>query len=181
MNVEARLRRALNSREPVRVRRNIRGADVLDGYVQAVGAKWMLLAVLRDVTLDGFVALRLKDIAKAERCYAPKFWRRALELRGEWPPAAPMDEITLDGIRGLLEPAGEALVAVYIEREDPGVCFIGVPVKVTRRRLHLTEVTAKAKWRTDGSRWDLKSITRVDFGDRYMRALTAVAGPRPRN
>lgn len=177
MNVEARLRGSLKTGRAVRIRRNIRETDVLDGYVMAIGAKWVLLTVLKDVSLDGFTAVRLKDIKKVGRGHAPKFWRRALELQGEWPPARPSMEVSLDGIRKLFASTGDALVAFHIEREDPHVCFVGVPLKTSRKWLTVEEVSAKAKWRAGPSQFSLKSITRVDFEGGYLAALTAVAGP----
>jgi hypothetical protein len=178
MDVQDRLLRAMGKREPVRVSRNIRKTGDVGGYVLAVGTEWVLVALLQDVALNGFVALRLNDVTGVKRGYAPKFYRRALELHGEWPPVALPGDIMLDGIRELVESAAGTypLVTIHIEREDPGVCFIGAPVKFSRRRLHLLEVTAKAKWRASTSKWDLTAITRVDFDGRYERALLEVAG-----
>lgn len=179
MDAQDRLLRAMGKREPVRVRRNIRKTGYVEGYVVAVGAEWVLVALLQDVAFNGFVALRLNDVTGAKRAHAPKFYRRALELHGEWPPAAPPGDIMLDGIRELVESAAgtHLLVTIHIEREDPEVCFIGAPVKFSRRWLHLLEVTPKAKWGAAPSKWDLTAITRVDFDGRYERALLEVAGP----
>jgi hypothetical protein len=178
-DVKDRLLRALDRTELVYVHRKIRKADVVDGYVLAVGAKWVLMATLGIGSLNGFTAVKLKDIVRVKRGRTAKFWRRLLELQGEWPPAVPEPEVALDGIHGLLESAPLPLVTIHIEREDPEVCFIGVRVKVTRRWLRLAEVTPKAKW-SEFTKWELDSITKVDFGGGYERALFAVAGPHPR-
>jgi hypothetical protein len=73
MDVQDRLLRAMGKREPVRVSRNIRKTGDVGGYVLAVGTEWVLVALLQDVALNGFVALRLNDVTGVKRGYAPKF------------------------------------------------------------------------------------------------------------
>lgn len=70
------------------------------------------------------------------------------------------------------------VLSVFIERDDPDVCFIGVPVKWGRRSVWLSEINAGAEWDDTVSKWRYRDITRVDVGGRYEANLIEVAGPR---
>jgi hypothetical protein len=62
-----RLRRAQDELALVRIDRG-GDRDLIDGYVVAVGAEWVLLAALDDaIVLDGHIALRLNDVRRVGR------------------------------------------------------------------------------------------------------------------
>jgi hypothetical protein len=180
MKVKTQLARAAEKLELVRLRRDIPDADEVEGYVLEVGAEWVLLARFDpEVFLNGFELVRRSDVVGAGKRHARQFFRRALELHGEWPPVRPEWEIPLDDVSSLLSAvaAHRPLLTIHTEADDPDVCFIGAPVKVGRRRLSLVEATPRAVWAAKPTKWPLEDITRIDFGGRYEQALYDVAGP----
>jgi hypothetical protein len=180
-DVRGRLESALKEQSLVRVSRAIRRSDKIDGFVVGIGQGWVLLAELdHSIDLNGFQALRLKDLAKVEVRGGPEtFAGRALAARCQWPPVGA--EVDLDSLTGLIRSAAEAapLVALFIEEEDPGVCFVGRPVGFTSRSVHLLEISAQAEWNQEPSKWRLVQVTRVEFGSRYEEALALVGGAPP--
>ena len=179
--VRAELETAVREQALVRVSRSIRRSDEIDGFVVGLGQEWMLLAVLDDsIRLDGYAALRLRDVSTVERRGGPDtFVGKALRVRGEWPPVGV--DVDLDGVGELIRTASDVapLVTLHIEEDDPTVCFIGRPVRVTSRSVHLLEITPEAEWEEQPTRWAFPEITRVDFAGRYEEALALVGGPRP--
>jgi hypothetical protein len=177
-----RLREAASDLSPVRIRRQIPGADRLEGFVLAVGERWVLLSNLSNgVRLDGFVAVRIDDIASVRTPASAGFMRSALEWRGQWPPPTDGPELNLSSDAGLITSAMAAspLVTLHIEYERPDVCFIGKPIRITAKRVDLQEVTPEATWENGGHTFGFKEISRVEIGGDYEQALHAVAGPAP--
>lgn len=178
----ARLQRALDGAEPVRLTRGIRGADVLEGYLLATGPKWTLLATLADdYALDGYIAIRTRDIDRVQRHRRGDLATRLLKGRGQWPPLAPDPLPPLDGTGALLESlaAHAPTMTVHVENDDPEVCFIGAPMEWTERAVWIQEVSPTAEWDDTLSKWRFRDVTRVDVGGRYEAALFEVAGPPP--
>ncbi len=152
----------------------------LEGYVVQVGGPRVVLAHLDgDITVDGFVAIRLADITRVRPAPNVSLVRRALKLRGEWPPPRPPATLDLRRRRDLIRSvhAVSPLITIFIERCDPEVCSIGVPTGFRGKKLMLAEVTPRAKWWGKPTAWKLGRITRVDWGGRYEQALYDVAGP----
>ena len=59
---------AIDSESLVRISRSPRNADRVDGFVHAVGSKWVLIRQTGDGGyFDGLVAVRLKDVVKVRR------------------------------------------------------------------------------------------------------------------
>ncbi|MEP7053775.1 MAG: hypothetical protein ABI912_00825 [Actinomycetota bacterium] len=147
--VQARLWKALRESELVRVELGIKGSDAREGYVVAIGRKWLLLRVFdHSIFLDGYSAVRRADVTGVQRGKNGKFVRRALELQGAWPPSPPPGEVSLETTRLLVETAGRLmpLVTLHVERRDPQVCYIGVPVVFRPRAVGLRQITPKATW-----------------------------------
>ncbi len=165
----------------MRVSRSIRGSDTVEGFVVTVGDEWLLLAVLAPtIHFDGYTALRLRDLAEVELLDAQEgFVGRALKARGEWPPVRV--EVPLDDVADLIQGAASVapLVTLHLEKDDPTVCHVGRPTRLTRRRVHLLDITPSAQWRDRPRRWALSTITRVDFGGQYEQALSLVGGEPP--
>lgn len=169
--------------DALRVVRSIDGADVLEGFVLGLGKKWVLLARLGDASLDGFVAVRLDDLARVQPIRSGSFYPRLLMLRGQWPPESGV-ALNLDSTDTIVRTAAAAaaalpLLTLYIERDDPDVCFIGVPVQIADKSVWLQEVNHQAVWDDTLSRWRYAEVTRLGFRGRYESALLEVAGPPP--
>jgi hypothetical protein len=77
------LRAARESGDVVRIRRKLKRAERLEGFVVGIGKQWVLLHLVDDVVLDGYAAVRLKDVDKV-RVYvtAESFTQRALAFNG---------------------------------------------------------------------------------------------------
>ncbi|MFE3450830.1 hypothetical protein ACFXJ8_18050 [Nonomuraea sp. NPDC059194] len=178
------LKRARRSGEPVRVSREIDCGDRLDAYVVGIGRKWVLLHTISDeLRLDGHSAIRLRDIKYATRSgwKGATMTHRALALRGEC--VQPLAGVDLDTTAGLIETLTAAfpLMAVYIEKIDPHICYIGRPHGVTRKkRLRLQEIGPAADWALTYSTNKTTDITRFDVGGGYIDALHAVGGDPPK-
>ena len=161
----------------------MRQAEKLEGFVPGAGETWLLLARLDPnfIELDGYVAVRLGDIKKVEVRGGPaSFVGRALAARDQWPPIAV--DLNLDDTPELFRVAADLspLISLYIEAEEPNMCFVGKPVRFTKRKVHLLEVDAEAEWRDDGpSKWAFDEVTRVEFSTHYEEALARVSPPAP--
>ncbi|MGO4604597.1 hypothetical protein [Terrabacter sp. 2YAF2] len=178
----ARLQRALDRSEAVRITRGIPVADVLEGYLIASSAKWTLLASLADdFTIDGHIAMRTRHIHRVQRHPKHEVATRLLTQRGQWPPSTLNPMPPLNGTGPLLQglAAQVPTLSVFVETDDPEVCFIGVPVDWTDRAMWLDEISPKATWDDTMSKWRYRDITRVDVGGRYEAALFEATGPPP--
>jgi hypothetical protein len=168
----------VGTEELVRVRRGIRKADRVEGFVVGVGEQWVLLNLFDpDMFLDGYVALRLRDIRRVERRGGPdSFPLRALQHFGQ--SRRPLKGVDLDTIDGLLASLGSVypLLLVYVEELHPEVCYVGKYVSTSKRNLRLLEISPRATWDDKPTEWPLKAISRVEVGTRYAEALHAVGG-----
>ena len=178
--VEDVLRRAVDGQSHVVIKRDIKKADQIRGYVLAIGQTWMLMAKTRDGGyLDGFTVLRVADVTKVRE--DPSFEARFLRHMDQWPPAGPSVPIDLSGPQTIIASAAalHTLVTLYTEQKWPDECYIGAPVDWDKNRVWLLEVDGQAHWERDMSPYRLKEVTRIEFGGDYEKALIAVAGALP--
>ncbi|MBD8058082.1 hypothetical protein IC607_03765 [Cellulomonas sp. JH27-2] len=165
----------------VNVRRWIPRSDRIDGFVVTIGTHWVVLQRLSDrVTFDGWTLLRLKDVqAVSIEVDADAFEIKALKARGQWPPVSP--DLDADDVADAIRSAARMspLVTVHDEFARPDVCWIGAVRSVGSRKVHLVEVSPRARWAKDRSRFALADITRLDVGAGYEEALYLAAGPAP--
>src|SRR5687768_7113211 len=97
--------------------------------------------------LDGYSAARIADLRRVERRGGPEsFPVRALRHFGQTPVVP--EGVDLDSVQGLLTSLAERLplVVINLERLPPDVCWIGRPVRVGKRKLHLREIHRDARW-----------------------------------
>ncbi len=174
-----RLVAARDDADLVRIER--RDCDDVEGYVVGLGREWVLLAVLDyTIVLDEHAVLKISDVRRVRRRSRGDMAQRALELRQQWPPAAPQHPIELDDLRSLLTSlVNEPLVTIHQEQDEPDLSFVGAPIEVGTRSLQLLEVTPHGVWNSKPTKHRLDTITRVEVGGRYEQALLSVAGPRP--
>jgi hypothetical protein len=171
------LRAAVDNNIVVQVQRSIRRADRLEGFVVGMGRRWLLLHLVDDVVLNGYAALRLQDVQRVRiRAGEGSFTLRALKLANERPERLPA--VTLDTIGGVLSGLAQhfPLVSVYTENGHPDVCYIGRPMSITTRSLHLLEIDTDAAWEHKPTTWSLGAITRLEAGGRYETALATLGG-----
>jgi hypothetical protein len=175
-----RIREAEETRRLVRVARMIRGADRLDGFVVAIGPKWIVLHTLdHGMFLNGYSAIRLGDIKRVKVEADDSFPAKALRVRAE--ERLVPEGVDLGSTQSVISTAAGlfGLVTLNYEKDDPTVCFIGAVKKVSDKSVRLFEITPDAAWHEDTTKWPLNNITRIDFGGRYEDALLAVGGEPP--
>ena len=165
----------------MKVTRTSQPSFSLDGFVVALGTKWVVLQRMMDGGFfDGHVAVRLSDIKKVVT--DTSFEAGFASTQDEWPPALPETVETLDlnstagMLIGLLRP--DRLVG--IERKKPSdAIWIGVPYAVERATLFLWEAKPDATWHDQPYGYAFSSITTVVLNDHYQRGLTAMLPELP--
>jgi hypothetical protein len=168
----------------VHVRRSIRDAIDIDGFVVATSPAWTLLARLIPDTmqLDGYVAIRTRDVSRVRVWVGEPetFAIRALQRAGEWPPAVP-DPFPLDSTASVLAAAATMAPLVHLETEvaDPDRAMIGRVLRIAGDEVLLREIDAEAEWDPEPTAYPLDDVTLVDVGGRYDAALYAVGGEPP--
>ena len=178
-----KLSEAMVSRRSVRVLRSIEGADVLDGFVVAVGSDWVLL--LRENgqnSVDGRSALRVADISlvtKLPKKGTPPVIERIMTANDEWPPAAPSycDMYNLESVIATAQ-AISPIFAIHREVKRPGSLWIGALRSIDQRHLEYYALNPAAEW-DEMDRVRIASITRIDFGTEYVSNLAKVMPPVP--
>lgn len=178
--IKRALKRAMSRQRHVIVERRLKGTDGIDGYVIAVGKSWLLLATTMDGGyLDGFTALRTKDVRKVRK--DRHFAARLLKAIGQKVPLELADAIDLSGPGTIIRDAAarDTLVSVYRERTRPDECRIGTPIEWEGDYVWLLEIDTQARWDDFLDRHRLRKLTRIDFGGAYLTALLAVGGPVP--
>jgi hypothetical protein len=177
--ISTKLRKAERSRRVVRLHRASFDAasHSAEGFVSAVGPELVLLQVIDPaIVLDGYSVLRIADVSAIDESFeSADFILRALRLREQiprWPRA-----VRLDGVQALIESVARQfpLITLHRERTDEGCCWIGRVRAVDDSAVTIDYITPSARW--DGQeRYELDSLTRIDFGGRYEEALALVAG-----
>jgi hypothetical protein len=178
--VENVLRRAMDEKTHLVIKRDIKKADQIRGYVLAIDQNWMLIAKTRAGGYpDGFTVLRVADVGKVRE--DSSFEAQFLRHIDQWPPAGPSAAIDLSEPKTIITSASglQTLVTLFTEQKRPDECYIGAPVEWEKNRVWLLEVDGQAHWDRDMSPYRLKKITRIEFGGEYEKALLAVAGPLP--
>ncbi|WP_194922857.1 hypothetical protein [Catenulispora pinisilvae] len=174
-----KLDRAVRVGYLVRISRSFRDADKIDGFVIGATEAWTLLASCADFDLDGFVAIRTADISRVQRRGDDKSMTvRVLRRRGQWPVQRPIGGVHLDGLSDVVTAAAEGygFVIVHVEGWEPDSCWIGTVVGLGRKKLRLHEVDPEARWHDEPTKFSMKAITQIGFGDRYSTTLREFAG-----
>jgi hypothetical protein len=176
--LKEKLERLTTSRELVQITRRLKGADRLEGFLVGHGERWVLLHLVtpHGFSLDGYVALRTIDIKTCKRWGADHefFPSRCLDYFAEI-PVVPQGIDLARTHRLIVSAAAQwPLLTLFVEDDDPGVCFVGQPVLVSSRSLRLLPISPAAQWQEEPIRYDLHDVTRIQFGGRYEEALNAL-------
>ena len=161
----------------VNISRSPRNADRVDGFVIAMGSKWVLIAETRDGGyFDGLVAVRLRDVVEVadDSTFAERFARS----QPEWPPTAPRD-LDLDKTRGLIMTLSKTSALIGVEQErrhKSAMRWIGAVDEIDSGWLWLREVRPDATWHDESLGYKLSRITKVAVLDDYQLGLAAIAG-----
>jgi hypothetical protein len=159
----------------VRITRRIKKADRVDGFVVGLGEEWLLLHRVNEELLDGYTAVRRRDIRRVTQLGPDSFFVRAMEYFKQFPVRAA--EIDLDSVLGVLGslPADQ-LAVLFTERLHADECYIGRVDSCTKKSVRLREIDPEAKWHDEPTKYKLEDITLIEFGGRYEEALLALGG-----
>lgn len=174
------LSRSLAEQQLIEFQRSVPPATTEHGFVVGIGRRWVLFHMVKDaIALDGYQAVRHRDIARARR-EPRKFSERLLALRGHGPIV--LAGIDLDRTRDLLRSATKQfrIAAVHLEYDEPENCYVGAAGGFDDSTFQLHEISPEAKWLPKRYRYTYKSISRVDFDGTYERALLELADARHR-
>lgn len=167
--------------EILQLTRVSRPGQHIDGFVVAVGQRWVLLARVMDGGFfDGHVAIRFREIGKVrpDRSFQSAYAR----TQPEWPPGPPADTEALDldtttgVLTSLLKPG--AIFGIEQDRKYDAI-WIGVPHQLTKHWLYMWEARPDASWHDKPRGYRLNRITLIVFGDHYQTGLSAMADPPP--
>ena len=170
--IQQRLTTAWQQQGPVTVRRKQLDADRTDGYVLAITDEWVVLQdFVEAVCLDSVVLLRLDHVTKVERHDNEAYVKRAVAglkvPRAEF--VCPVDAPIGDLLR-LIDRRAK-LVCVYVETRDDYSVLVGRILRIGGKRLHLHFIGRDGVWSDFTESWNLKAITRIEYGGRYLKAL----------
>jgi hypothetical protein len=179
--IRERLRSSVADNRLVVLRRRSERGTRYQGYVLALGRKWVLLAQIADGGFfDGQIAFRLRDLRDVRN--STSFESRAARLRDEWPPRMPaaLVGIDLDRTSGVLKAFGAdgSLIGVQSDHRYD-VLWIGVLDEVRRHWVYLWEVDSTGEWRDQPLGYRLRRLTVIERGGQYLRGLADVAGATP--
>jgi hypothetical protein len=168
----------------VGIKRWMKGADLIEGFVVGIGHKWVAVSKLgMGIWLDGWTLVRLCDIRAVEF----RGWNvqnsieiAALSVGRQWPVpelAIDMGDALAATVRTVASHGG--LLTVFREYDTPDVCWIGHPGSVDGQTLTFLPVDSQAEWGRRHRLFDVADISRIDFGGGYEAALATIAGAPP--
>lgn len=173
--VRKRLSAAIGDQRIVRIERNLKFADRIDGFVVLVGKRWALVARSSDGGFfDGYIAFRISDVKriKPDRTFQSEYAR----TRPEWPPRY-HSAIGLKSTADVLQGLGSSGVLLSIQKEkERAAAWIGTLDEVGKKMIYLHEVRPDATWHSAPLGYKLKAITSVEVGTHYLVGLAGIAG-----
>ena len=131
------------------------------GIVTRVGVEWALVAVVRDLALDGWECVRLRDVVAVTRGPHERFADGVLPLR-----RAPRPTPELTSTAALLARLA-ALPILSVETEANGGFLLGRVLGLDARAVRFHGVDPGGRWHRLATRVALGDVTRVAFGDHY--------------
>ncbi|MFG0248362.1 MAG: hypothetical protein ACF8OB_05700 [Phycisphaeraceae bacterium JB051] len=178
-NKRKTLRQAFRQKQMIQFSNPYEDGTII-GYPVSLSDTWLLLANIDDsVRYNGFHCIRIADIRSLKYPFAQaQFFIDALQIRQLSCPSKP--DIKLSSIQLLLKSAARLFPVTTIHRQriDPDICHIGQVVNVPQGQLSLLEIGPDAEWDKTPTTYNLREITRVDFGGDYEEALHLVSQSR---
>lgn len=75
--------------------------------------------------------------------------------------------------------AHSPLICVHFEAEDDGLLLIGKVTDCDDTTFEMMLINPGGIWTDDSNSWSLSDVTRIEFGDRYTKALERFGDPYP--
>lgn len=157
----------------------VAGMNPILGFPLQVDKNWAVIAQVHGAVPWGFAAVRCQDVQDVRRS-PDNFVRKALKANGEWPINRPAWHLNHRSAGALVQSIADIFgtLTLSLELVQPDECYVGVPVRVSKKRVDLLDLSPNAKWKGIRS-WNLDDVTLIEFGDPYAHRLTQVAGPAP--
>lgn len=124
--------------------------------------------------LDGLCIVPTRSIRCFDRVFErAEYYRAAL---GAWPDVKPYEallgELSCNMVHDLRVLAYKSeTVAIYMELDDPDICYVGTVHELTETALRLDRISSRGKRISESLRIELKSITKIELATRYLIAV----------
>lgn len=169
------VRKALLNHDLVELPRNLKRADLVEGYVVSIGTRWVVLATPNGGSPDGWTVVRRADVRSVWEGLGERFTRRMYEFESCWPPAPPAAPLALNGtVRELIDSAAAAFPLVVMYVDDEYNSQIGRPMRWTSKWVYWRDLDRNAEWVPTLHRYRQSNILRLDLGGRYEASLARV-------
>jgi len=128
--------------------------------------------------LNGLCLIPTKTVRYFDRVFDKvDFYKTAL---GAWQNPSPhlvaAKELSCDFVKDLrLLAARKTMLAIYMEMDDPDVCFVGTAHDVAETSLLLDRVSSRGERIDEPMEIELATITKIEFASRYLVAIGHVA------
>ena len=182
MNAQERalLQSALENKNMLIVYRDEISAAYYAGIPVLLSAELAVLAKECDFTLDGYVALALRDVTQIEQYDDNDFCRRVFAGEGVYQSAAAPGFSGCRNWRELLAGIRDAFggwLSVECESASDTLFYVGVIAELTESCLYLRRVDADGTWHDTPSPVPYEDITLVSFGGNYLRVYSKYCRP----
>jgi len=152
----------------------------IDGYVLGVAGDWVAIHKLVDgVYLDGYSVVRASDVAGVGDRDANGYVDRAVHALGrpDIDYSLPANPTTRTILRSAADHS--LLTCIHLEMDVESPMIVGRIVGLGARKYDLHFIHTSGVWESEPDRWWYGEVTRVEFGDRYSRALERYGDPPP--
>jgi hypothetical protein len=148
----------------------------LCGYVQSIGTKFFLFALLNDgFEFVSHTCLRIRDVKDLQAPAKHEAFYKAVRKKRH-DKAPPKIDVDLTDAASILRTLHPSVVTIHREKIRPGKCIIGRTMYDDGPDFEFLEISPDAKWETKPTYYRLKEITRIDLPGLYEKALLLVGG-----
>jgi hypothetical protein len=153
--------------------------DILMGFAIGWNVELTLIQVMDDVhfRLNGYAIFRNPDVKRWRPVEMDTFSARAAKLN-RLRPSRPTG-VSFASMKEAVSSAGAAfpLITIHRERIDRGACYVGRLQKTNQRTATILPISPQAEWESAEEPYQLKDITRLEFGGAYENLLARMARP----
>lgn len=161
----------------VQVARPRKFGSLIIGHLWGGGDRLLFLSELNSdiLALDGFTILTKRHVRSIDRDFDEKnFYSVVLRNRPQNLTKKLQSMVECDDIVAVLQKLQrlKSLIAVSLELVSTDFCFVGYVTSVSDKSFSLGLVSNVGILRSGEQMVDLKSVTRIEFDTRYLRAMS---------
>ena len=155
------------------------GNASVNGIPVAMGPAWLVIHEVVDLHLNGYAAIRRRDVSLLRRNRYDRFYEDILRGEGAWPLAGLPHEIDASDTESLFGSLKRHNQWVIVESEDPEEEFftIGRIVRVGRKSLSVLHFDATGKWERIPTLVPYEGLTMASFGNEYIKTFAKYVTP----